>query len=113
MVGPSATGSLNGTPSSIISAPASAAARTIFSLASSEGSPAVMKATIPSSPDSESSRKRRGILVSGRFAGRPGECACADFEMAGSDMAGEGFHVLVAPAGEVEDHNFIFLQFRR
>src|SRR5580704_7646797 len=42
MTGPSATGSLNGTPSSIMSAPASAAASTILALASSEGSPAVM-----------------------------------------------------------------------
>ena len=54
--GPSATGSLNGTPSSITSAPASAAASTIFSLASSDGSPAVMYATRPSSPVLESSR---------------------------------------------------------
>src|SRR5690242_7976291 len=63
MVGPSARGSLKGTPSSITSAPASASAITNFSVASSEGSPAVMYATIPSSPASRKTRNRSWILV--------------------------------------------------
>src|SRR6267378_1249768 len=50
IVGPSASGSLKGTPSSMTSAPASASARTYFNEASREGSPATMYATMPSSP---------------------------------------------------------------
>lgn len=59
MVGPSASGSLKGMPSSMTSAPDSARARTNFSVASREGSPAVMKATTPISPEARSSWKRR------------------------------------------------------
>ena len=43
MVGPSAIGSENGTPSSITSAPASTSACMTGTVASSDGSPAVMK----------------------------------------------------------------------
>ena len=45
MVGPSAIGSENGTPSSMTSAPASASACITGTVASSEGSPAVMNGT--------------------------------------------------------------------
>src|ERR1700730_15069562 len=68
---------------------------------------------MPSSLASESSRKRREILPSKSLAGRPGGCAAADFGMAGSDIARESFHVLIAPAGKIQDHDFIFLHFRR
>jgi len=50
--GPSASGSLNGTPSSITSAPASARASNELSEAANEGSPAVMYGTTPISPRS-------------------------------------------------------------
>src|SRR6266478_2838239 len=63
MVGPSASGSLKGTPSSITSAPASASASTNFSVASSDGSPAVMYATMPSTPELRSSANRLEIRV--------------------------------------------------
>src|SRR5260370_17663009 len=52
-----------GTPSSITSAPASASARTYFSVASSDGSPAVIYATMPSSPETRSSAKRLEMRV--------------------------------------------------
>src|SRR5579863_2567927 len=108
MVGPSATGSLNGTPSSITSAPASAAAKTIFSLAASEGSPAVIYATRPISPASASVPKRRGILRADCSA----RVATEDAGMAGSDIARKSFHVFVAASRNVQDHSFVFLHFR-
>src|SRR5271170_1364385 len=110
IVGPSATGSLNGTPSSITSAPASAAASTIFSDASSDGSPAVMYATRPSSPASESARKRRPIRPS---ALAPGVCVAAvDLGMAASGIARESFHVFIAAAGKIQYDDFVLLHFR-
>ena len=63
MVGPSARGSLNGIPSSMTSAPASANARTNLCVASSEGSPAVMYAMMPNSPEARSSAKRWEMRV--------------------------------------------------
>src|SRR5579863_598404 len=106
MVGPSATGSLNGTPSSTTSAPASAAASTIFSLAASEGSPAVMYATRPSSPLRESSRNLVAI--------RPAACVSRDAVCcAASDIARKHIHILVAAAREIEDHDFVLAHSRR
>src|ERR1700680_2805562 len=47
MTGPSATGSLKGTPTSIMSAPASANSRSNSSVTDKSGSPAVMKGMKP------------------------------------------------------------------
>src|SRR6266404_315695 len=105
MVGPSASGSLNGTPSSITSAPASARARTNLCVASSDGSPAVMYATMPSSPAARSSAKRFEIRV--------------EFWDALVIAVGRlkqpliRVHVLVAAAGEVEDDQVAGLELRQ
>src|SRR5271156_5926612 len=110
MVGPSATGSLNGTPSSITSAPASAAASAIFSVASSDGSPAVMYATRPSWPASASSRKRRPM----RPPVFPASVCAAEVDLgiAASDIAGESVHVFIAAAGKIQYDDLILLHFR-
>src|SRR5271170_3407315 len=107
MVGPSATGSLNGTPSSITSAPASAAASTIFPVASSDGSPAVIYATSPSSPASASSRKRRPMRPSDfpASAGTPE----VGLGIAASDISRESFHIFVAAAGNIQYDDLILL----
>src|ERR1700677_741909 len=105
MTGPSATGSLKGTPISMMSAPASAAAATILALASSEGSPAVMYAMSPSSLASASALNLRSILPA-RFSVAGLEPARAlatfspeDFELGELDIARQDFHVFVAAAG--------------
>src|ERR1700723_2267170 len=108
IVGPSATGSLNGTPNSITSAPASAAASTIFSVAAREGSPAVMYATRPISPASESARKRCAMRPAG-FGGATAVCDEAKF----SDIARENIHIFIAAAGKIQDYEFVLLHTRR
>src|SRR5271154_286806 len=110
MVGPSANGSLNGTPSSITSAPASANAKTYCSVASSEGSPAVMYATMPSSPLSRSCAKRREMRVelAGVFVMQFVSC---DMRQR-LEQALIGVHVLVAAAGDVQDYQVVFAHFR-
>src|SRR5580700_294300 len=107
MVGPSATGSLKGTPSSITSAPALAAASTIFSLAASEGSPAVTYATSPISPASASARKRRAIRPAGCTA--TALCDVAKF----SDIARENIHILIAAPRKIQDHQLVLFHPRR
>src|SRR6516162_3039789 len=105
MVGPSARGSLKGTPSSMMSAPASARARANLCVASSEGSPAVMYATMPSSPSSRSSAKRLEIRV---------ELARAlVMVFAGLKRAFIRVHVLIAAAGEIEDNEVGWLELRQ
>src|SRR5580704_16717918 len=103
ITGPSATGSLNGTPSSITSAPASAAASTIFSVAASDGSPAVMYATRPISPASESARNRCAMRPVG-FGAVTAVCDDAKF----SDIARENIHILIATSGKIQDYEFVF-----
>src|SRR5580693_5434886 len=101
MVGPSASGSLNGTPSSMTSAPASASARTNFSVASNDGSPAVMYATMPSSPDSRSSAKRLELRVELEAA------TVIIFRQERLEQPRVSVHVLVAAAGQVEDEQAV------
>src|SRR5258708_36556952 len=96
MVGPSARGSLKGMPSSMTSAPASASARTNFRVASKEGSPAVIYATMPSSPEARSSAKRLEIRVK---LGEAAAIACGKR----LEKTGISVHVLVAAAGGVEN----------
>src|SRR5713226_9214878 len=93
-------GSLKGTPSSMTSAPASASARTNVCVASSDGSPAVMYATMPSSPRDCSSAKRRAMRD---------VFATAVIEVrSGSAHPRVGVHVLVAAAGEIHDDEIVF-----
>lgn len=75
MVGPSAIGSENGTPSSITSAPARTSACITGTVASNDGSPAVMKGISALRPLARSSAKQESIrrmksLEQGRKAGR-------------------------------------------
>src|SRR5688572_20600199 len=58
MVGPSATGSLKGTPSSMMSAPASARASSSAAVSSSEGNPAVMYGISARRPAARHASKR-------------------------------------------------------
>src|SRR6266403_2455128 len=105
IVGPSASGSLNGTPSSITSAPASARARTNLCVASSDGSPAVMYATMPSSPAVRSSEKRFEIRV--EFW----DALVIDVGRLKQPLI--RVHVLVAAAGEVDDDQVAGLELRQ
>src|SRR6267378_7609490 len=105
IVGPSASGSLNGTPSSITSAPASARARTNLCVASSDGSPAVMYATMPSSPAVRSSAKRFEIRV--EFW----DALVIDVGRLKQPLI--RVHVLVAAAGDVDDDQVAGLELRQ
>src|SRR5579863_8367316 len=87
-------------PSSMTSAPTSARARTNFSVASREGSPAVMYATMPSSPDSRSAAKRLEIRVEL-------EVARGIVFQQRLEQAGIGVHVFVAAARDVEDYEVV------
>src|SRR5579863_3359509 len=87
-------------PSSMTSAPTSARARTNFSVASREGSPAVMYATMPSSPDSRSAANRLEIRVEL-------EVARGIVFQQRLEQAGIGVHVFVAAAREVEDDQVV------
>src|SRR5690606_29194526 len=89
MTGPSAIGSENGTPSSITSAPAATSACMTGTVASSEGSPAVMNGTSALRPVARSFAKR--------FSIRP----MSDLD---PFAGGDGVHVLVAPPGQVAQH---------
>ena len=102
-------GSLNGTPSSITSAPASAAAKTIFSLA--------VERRIARGDIGDQAQfaglgklaKRRGDSPCGLPRRSAGLAATRDLGMAASDIAREGFHVFVAAAGNIQDDDFVFL----
>src|SRR5271168_3336761 len=87
-------------PSSMTSVPASARARTNFSVAASEGSPAVMYATIPSSPDSRSAANRLEIRVEL-------EVAKGIVFQQRLEQAGIRVHVFVATARKVEDDQVV------
>src|SRR5579859_2097076 len=102
IVGPSATGSLNGTPSSITSAPASAAASTIFSVAASDGSPAVIYATNPISPERASCSKRLPMRV----------CAVVFAFAASSDISRQDLHIFVSAPGNIQNHKLVALHLR-
>src|ERR1700675_2930759 len=106
MVGPSASGSLNGTPSSIISVPASSSASTKSSVVSIDGSPAVMYATMPISPAARRVAKHFSI----RF-GRVAEMLIIYRESL--EQARVSVHVLVAAAGKIEYDQVIFMQRRK
>src|SRR5580692_756104 len=92
-------------PSSITSAPASAKARTNLCVASSDGSPAVMKATMPSSPAARSSAKR--------FEMRVEFWAALVIGVGRLRQPLIGVHVLVPAAGEVEDDQVAGLELRQ
>src|SRR6266403_2257446 len=139
IVGPSASGSLKGTPSSMTSAPASAIAKTNFSVAANEGSPAVIYATIPISPESRSSAKRRVmrvvrctsalILECNRLTPRANDSPQnAQFrkrvtnggneqgpELSGffAEGAGVSVHILVATARDIDDDQVFARELRR
>src|SRR5579863_4831223 len=80
----------------MISAPPSSRARTNWCVASSDGSPAVMYATIPTSPAERSCAKRLEIRVALMDEGGI-RCPLR------LKQALIGVHVLVAAAGEIED----------
>src|SRR5215212_6643029 len=92
MTGPSATGSLNGTPSSITVAPASANSTRRRPVVSRSGSPAVMKGIRPRLPSRLRPAKAPAILLI-RLRDR--------------------MHVFVAAPGEVHDHDLILCHFAR
>src|SRR5580704_9156013 len=87
------------------SAPASASASTNFNVASREGSPAVMYATMPSSPDARSSANRLEMRVELELA------TVIGVWKERLEQAGVSVHVLVATAGEVEDDEAVFTHF--
>src|SRR5580658_2967519 len=88
MMGPSASGSLKGTPNSITSAPASIAASTISRVTSRLGSPAVIYATKP------------GLCW--KWIGIGVRSNPLQIELAGDDA-----HILVAASGEVHHQYFM------
>src|SRR5258708_32895159 len=81
ITGPSATGSLNGAPSSITSAPASIRASATSRVVSRSGSPQV------------------------RYATRPGLCVNAIISEL--ELLRQNAHVLIAPPRDVDDDNVI------
>src|SRR4051812_7359048 len=99
MAGPSASGSLDGTPKSMTAAPASASASTNFSVAASDGSPAVMNATRPISLCWRSSAKRRAMRVVEGAAG----VAEVFMRGGGSENARENLHIFIAASGDIHD----------
>src|ERR1700686_4902546 len=103
MVGPSASGSLNGTPSSMTSVPASSSASTNSSVASSEGSPAVMYATIPISPTARSVAKHFSIRL-----GCAAEMLIIYYRES-LEQARVCVHVLVAAPGQIENDQVVFM----
>src|SRR5487761_1194200 len=103
IVGPSATGSLNGTPNSSTSAPASAAAKAISTAAVSDGSPAVIYATKPISLVRASSSNRLPIRV----------CNASFAFVASLDIARQNFHILVPAPGNIQNDQLVAPHFWR
>src|SRR3546814_13517412 len=108
MVGPSAIGSENGTPSSITSAPASTSACITGTSASSDGSPAVtngisaLRSAALSWANLVSMRLIALLLpLQGEGAKLPGRAYSKLHLLA----HGDGVHVLVAAAGQVAQHD--------
>src|SRR5512135_323354 len=101
MVGPSAMGSENGTPSSITSAPASTRVCIRATVCLGAGSPAVMKGIRALLPCC----LRREKVASNRDMQR-----FLEFD---ADQVGHGGHILVTTAGEVDQQHLVPGQGRR
>src|SRR4030042_2758356 len=90
MVGPSARGSEKGTPNSRISAPRTAISRARARVVARSGSPAVIKRIRAFSPLALSCLNTRSMRLTGHL-----------------HSFGHCVHVLVTPAGEVDDNDVI------
>src|SRR5215216_7461840 len=99
MMGPSAIGSENGTPSSITSAPPATSACMSGTVACGDGSPAVMNGISALRPPRRSESKVEAIRdIYSKLHAR---------------LLGDGMHVLVAAAREIDEQNAILRQARR
>src|SRR5579872_7499230 len=102
LAGPSAIGSENGTPSSMISAPRNANSRTSAAVASRFGSPATTNGTNAASLCARNSRKvaaiRRFIALISNFR---------------SQRADDRMHILVAASRQIDDHHLVLAHRRR
>src|SRR5688572_21330541 len=119
MTGPSPTGSENGTPSSMTSAPRRSASINRRAVASSEGSPAVKKATSARSPRARSvsnvpaSRLNRPSggprhgppppPTLGRAPAQPWRASTLTPDLSLPQRLAHDLHVLVAPSGQADD----------
>src|SRR5690606_37947849 len=121
ITGPSAIGSENGTPSSMQSAPAATSACITGTVASSEGSPAVMKGIRALRPSArrrakaESMRLIAGAPGSARAGARGTGKTCRRRPASEFDAfaRGDGVHVLVPTTGQVAQHQLVLRQLAR
>src|SRR5690606_7663883 len=113
MVGPSAIGSENGTPSSTMSAPPSTSAFISGRVSSGAGKPAVTKGISALRPSAWRRWKTVWILDMSRSHCGPHQRPASGSD-SGSELEagtlGDGVHVLVATPGEVDQQDLVLGQ---